>query len=140
MPLPAATLPLMFASPEPTYTTFGCDVAIAIDPIDEIGWSSNTDFQVAPPSVVFQTPPDAVAAYTVDGSPATPATRETRPPAAGPIRRYLRVLNSFGTAASSFFCSCATGAANTKATTSAIAGNVRNLSMVGEFYTATRRQ
>ena len=33
MPFPAATLPRMFASPVPTYTTFGSDAATAIDPI-----------------------------------------------------------------------------------------------------------
>src|SRR5215471_1567046 len=30
------------------------------------------------------------------GLPATPATRATRPPAAGPMLRYLSALNSFG--------------------------------------------
>src|SRR5437764_7994182 len=72
------------------------DGAIAIEPIDDTGWSSNTDFHVAPASVDVQTPPDAVAAKYVDGSPAMPATRDTRPPAAGPMLRYLRALNSFG--------------------------------------------
>ena len=42
--------------------TFGSDGATAIEPIDEIGWSSKIGFQVAPPSLDFQTPPDAVAA------------------------------------------------------------------------------
>jgi hypothetical protein len=36
--------------------------ATAIDPIDEIGWASHTDFQVVPPSLDIHTPPDAVAA------------------------------------------------------------------------------
>jgi hypothetical protein len=62
MPLPAATLPRMLASPDPTYTTLGSLGATAIDPIEEIGWSSNTDFQVVPPSLDIHTPPDAVAA------------------------------------------------------------------------------
>src|SRR5689334_18963677 len=30
------------------------------------------------------------------GLPGTPATRATRPPAAGPMLRYFRALNSFG--------------------------------------------
>src|SRR5919204_6523260 len=75
---------------------FRSDGATAIDPIEETGCSSKTDFHVAPPSADFQTPPDAVAAKYVDGSPAIPATRETRPPAAGPMLRYLSALNSFG--------------------------------------------
>src|SRR5688572_23711709 len=110
---------------------FGWEGDTAIDPIDEMGCSSKTGFHVVPPSVVFQTPPEAVAAYAVDGSPGTPATRDTRPPAAGPTRRYLRALNSFGAAESSFFCSCASGAVTTNATARAVAGNVRILSMVG---------
>src|SRR5919201_1760870 len=75
---------------------FRSDGATAIDPIEETGCSSKTDFHVAPLSVDVQTPPDAVAAKYVDGSPAIPATRETRPPAAGPMLRYLSALNSFG--------------------------------------------
>src|SRR5438270_10627693 len=75
---------------------FRSDGAIASEPIEETGCSSNTDFHVAPASVDVQTPPDAVAAKYVDGSPATPATRDTRPPAAGPMLRYLSALNSFG--------------------------------------------
>src|SRR5437773_3964248 len=72
------------------------DGAMASDPIDETGWSSNTGFHVAPASVDVHTPPDAVAAKYVEGSPGMPATRDTRPPAAGPMLRYLRALNSFG--------------------------------------------
>src|SRR5438270_12070300 len=75
---------------------FRSDGAIASEPIEETGCSSNTDFHVVPASVDVQTPPDAVAAKYVDGSPATPATRDTRPPAAGPMLRYLSALNSFG--------------------------------------------
>src|SRR5262245_66002782 len=72
------------------------DGATAIEPIEETGWSSKVDFHVAPASVDIQTPPDAVAAKYVDGSPGIPATRDTRPPAAGPMLRYLSALNSLG--------------------------------------------
>ena len=61
MPLPGVTLPRMFASPEPTYTTFGSDGATAIDPMDDVDWSSKIGLNVRPPSVDFQTPPDAAA-------------------------------------------------------------------------------
>src|SRR5436190_11988893 len=70
--------------------------AIAMDPIEDAGCSSKTDFHVAPASVDVHTPPEAVAAKYVDGSPGMPATRATRPPAAGPMLRYLRALKSFG--------------------------------------------
>src|SRR6476646_7435864 len=46
----------------------------------------------------------------MDGSPATPVTRETRPPAAGPIDRYFSALNSRGVsvgAGAGVDCSCA---------------------------------
>src|SRR5207244_7627367 len=76
--------------------TLRSEGAMASAPIDEAACSSKTDFQVAPASVDVQTPPDAVAAKYVDGSPGTPATRDTRPPAAGPMLRYLSALNSFG--------------------------------------------
>ena len=36
--------------------------ATAIEPTADTGWSSKIGFQVSPPSVDFQTPPDAVAA------------------------------------------------------------------------------
>src|SRR5436189_2726466 len=72
------------------------DGAIAMEPIDETGCVSNVDFHVAPASVEVHTPPDAVAAKYVDGSPGMPATRDTRPPAAGPMFLYLSALNSFG--------------------------------------------
>ena len=67
-----------------------------MEPIDDTGCVSNTDVHVAPASAEVQTPPEAVAAKYVDGSPGMPATRDTRPPAAGPMFRYLSALNSFG--------------------------------------------
>jgi hypothetical protein len=42
--------------------TFGSLAATAMDPIDEIGWSSKIGFHVVPPSLDIHTPPDAVAA------------------------------------------------------------------------------
>ena len=62
MPFPGTTLPRMFASPDPAYTTFGSEGATAIDPIVEVAWSSKMALNVSPPSVDFQMPPDAVAA------------------------------------------------------------------------------
>ena len=40
----------------------GVDGATAIEPIEDTGCSSKTDFHDTPPSVDFQTPPEAVAA------------------------------------------------------------------------------
>src|SRR5438067_13808495 len=65
-------------------------------PIELVGWSSNTDFHVSPPSDDFHTPPDAVAAKYVSGSPGTPHDRLTRPPANGPTLRYFRAAYSGG--------------------------------------------
>src|SRR5687768_8497341 len=90
MPLPSATLPRTLASPLPTQTTLGSEGATATEPVEEIVWLSKTGSQARPPLVERQTPPAAVAANQVEGSPGTPATRETRPPMAGPMRRYSR--------------------------------------------------
>src|SRR5215213_2226616 len=62
---------------------------MAMEPIEEMGWSSKTGFQESPPSSDFQTPPEAVAAKKTLGLPGTPAARDTRPPQAGPMSRYL---------------------------------------------------
>ena len=60
------------------------------------------DFQVRP--AVGRLPHAAGGGGRVvdRGSPGTPATRETRPPAAGPMVRYLSALNGVG--ASGSFC------------------------------------
>ena len=58
-PLPVTTSLRGFASPVPTHTRFGLDGASAMAPIDAVGCFSNTAFHVAPPSVVFHTPPAA---------------------------------------------------------------------------------
>src|SRR5688500_12636254 len=90
MPLPSPTLPRMLASPDPTQTTLGSEGATATEPIEETGWSSKIGDHERPPLVDFHTPRAAVAAEKTSGSPGTPATRETRPPAAGPTSRYSR--------------------------------------------------
>src|SRR6188472_2805977 len=90
MPLPLAALPRMLASPPPTQTTLGSEGATATDPVDAIGCLSETGSQSRPPLIERQTPPAAVAANQVSGSPGTPLTRATRPPMAGPTRRYSR--------------------------------------------------
>src|SRR5436305_10889615 len=72
-----------------------------MQPTVETGWSSKTGLNVTPPLVDFQTPPAAVAAYQVSGSPGTPQARQTRPPAAGPMLRNFSSLNSGGPSLSS---------------------------------------
>lgn len=62
MPAPGVTLPRMFASPLPTYTTLGSLGATAMLPALLVGWSSKMGFHVKPASADFHTPPDAVAA------------------------------------------------------------------------------
>src|SRR2546425_10640149 len=52
--------------------------SIAIAPMDSEGWSSLTGIQLAPPSIVFQTPPAAAPKYATSllvGSTASAATR-----------------------------------------------------------------
>jgi hypothetical protein len=50
------------ASPVPAQTIVGSDGATAIAPIAVTGRLSETGTQRMPPSVVFQTPPDAAPA------------------------------------------------------------------------------
>jgi hypothetical protein len=63
-----------------------------MDPIAATGWSSKIGMNVVPPSVDFQTPPDADPRYQVLGSPGTPATAAIRPADAGPM--YLNLSGS----------------------------------------------
>ena len=49
----------MNVSPVPTQTTLGSDGARARAPMDAAGCSSNSDVHACPPSVDFQTPPEA---------------------------------------------------------------------------------
>jgi hypothetical protein len=52
------TLPRSSVSPIPAYTMSGLDAAMAMAPTEEVFiFLSDTDRQVRPPSVVFQTPP-----------------------------------------------------------------------------------
>ncbi len=62
MPLPGTTLLRMLASPEPMYTMFGSDAAMAMEPAVDVGSLSVTHFHESPPSSDRQTPPEAVAA------------------------------------------------------------------------------
>jgi len=59
MPLPTETLLRGLASPEPTQTTSGLGWKMETAPIEATGWSSKIGFQVSPPLVDFQTPPEA---------------------------------------------------------------------------------
>jgi len=61
-PQPSEMLLRMNGSPVPTHAMLACDGATASAPIDETGWSSKMGFQWSPPSVVFQSPPDAAPA------------------------------------------------------------------------------
>ena len=60
-PLPQLTEFRGFPSPVPTYTTSGFPWHTATAPMHCVGWSSKTEVKVVPPSVVFHTPPPAVA-------------------------------------------------------------------------------
>jgi hypothetical protein len=79
----AATLPRMLRLAEPTYTTFGSEAATAMEPIEEIGWSSKIGFQSMPPSLRL---PDAargggrVVDERIAENPGDP--RHARPPPA----------------------------------------------------------
>jgi GH15 family glucan-1,4-alpha-glucosidase len=61
--------------------TFGSERATAMLPAEQSVVSSVRHCQWTPPSDDFHTPPAEVAAYHVRGSPGTPQTRHTRPPA-----------------------------------------------------------
>src|SRR6266705_2845827 len=93
-PSPQDELCRLLGSPVPTHTTEGSDGAIAMSPIVDTLSLSNTDSQVVPLFVVFQTPPDAVPTYTMFGLLSTTAKSSMRPPiVAGPISRNSRFLN-----------------------------------------------
>ncbi len=61
-PLPIETLLRIQLSPVPTHTMLWFDGATAIAPIDCTGCESKIGVQWNPPSVDFQTPPDAAPA------------------------------------------------------------------------------
>ncbi len=56
-PRPSTTSLRGFPSPVPTHTRFGFDAASPSAPMEAVGWSLKIASQVAPPSVVFHTPP-----------------------------------------------------------------------------------
>ncbi len=63
MPSPITSLSrIAQASPVPAHTMLGSDGATASAPIAATGMLSDTGVQWPPPSVVFQTPPDAAPA------------------------------------------------------------------------------
>src|SRR5712692_10131858 len=93
-PSPQDELCRLLGSPVPTHTTEESDGAIAMSPIVDTLPLSNTDSQVVPLFVVFQTPPDAVPTYTMFGLLSTTAKSSMRPPiVAGPISRNSKFLN-----------------------------------------------
>src|SRR5215213_11623979 len=49
--------------------------------------------QLAPPSVVFQSPPPTAPKYASRGRPFTPVAAIERPPRSGPMPRHLSVLS-----------------------------------------------
>src|SRR5947209_1640783 len=80
MPSPTETLLRTQLSPEPAHTVFGLRGSMATEPVDCTDALSNTGLKVVPPFTDFQTPPDAVAAYTVKLSPSrTAVTAAMRP-------------------------------------------------------------
>src|SRR6478672_7504979 len=64
------------------------------------------------------------------GLPGTPVTRATRPPAAGPMLRYLSALNSFGDSGLVVFVVVGASCAPTDITSNAHAAAVRNESFL----------
>src|SRR5918994_4362979 len=64
-PSPNETLLRVFDSPVPTQITSGLLGASAMSPIEMVPCRSKIGFQVTPPFVVFQRPPEAVATNTI---------------------------------------------------------------------------
>jgi len=79
-PSPCDTLPRMSNSPAPTYTMSGFDSLTPIAPIVPPKYLSVTGSQLAPPSVVLNTPPPVVPNQNSYGRAAEPATATDRPP------------------------------------------------------------
>src|SRR3954471_19258569 len=83
----------MHDSPMPMKTTSGFDSETATAPTDALcTCPSVTGVHVAPPSVVFQSPPPVAPKYPSRGRPFTPVIAIDRPPRSGPI---LRQANAF---------------------------------------------
>src|SRR5689334_4423303 len=64
--------------------------------MDEMSCLSNSGIQLAPPSVVFHTPPATAPKYQVLGSSRTPSIVRARPPRNGPTCRHCIPEKSFG--------------------------------------------
>src|ERR1700743_1542226 len=81
MPSPTETELRVQPSPVPTQIVSLCDGSIAIAPIDCTSCLSNTDLNVVPPSVDFQTPPEAAPTYSsvLPSLPATASSAAMRP-------------------------------------------------------------
>ena len=70
----------------------------------------------------------------MSGLPATPAARDTRPPAAGPMLRYLSDLNSFGYSGFAIFWASCAPADTTNAMAAATAKKFRVYDMRGVYH------
>src|ERR1700760_4255340 len=81
MPSPIETELRVQPSPVPAQTVSMCDGSMARAPIDCTLCLSNTDLNVVPPSVDFQTPPDAAPTYSnvLPSLPATASSAAMRP-------------------------------------------------------------
>src|SRR5437879_2145709 len=80
MPSPTETELRIHDSPVPTQTVFELDGSIAIAPIDCTDVLSNTGLKVVPPSIDFQTPPEAAPTKSRVLPPSFfAATEEMRP-------------------------------------------------------------
>src|SRR6201994_4458272 len=81
MPSPIETELRVQPSPVPAQIVSLCDGSIAMAPIDCTSCLSNTDLNVVPPSVDFQTPPEAAPTYSsvLPSLPATASSAAMRP-------------------------------------------------------------
>jgi hypothetical protein len=60
---------MMKVSPVPAHTSLGAVGANVSEPMDWASMSSKVGRQLAPPSSVFHTPPEAAPTHQVSGSP-----------------------------------------------------------------------
>src|SRR5262249_10896192 len=88
-PLPQDDDCRLFDSPVPTHTTFSSEGAIATSPMGGVDCASKRDSQVVPRLTDLNSPPVAVATYTMLGFPGTHSMSSMRPPMIdGPILRH----------------------------------------------------
>jgi len=78
----------VLASPVPTHRAWSELTSSA--PMDMVPWSSQIDAHLAPPSVVFHTPPSAVPTYQVLPSVASAVTRPET------LRKPAPALDQYG--------------------------------------------